>query len=143
MKITLRKYKLSDLDRHLELLKSNKIKPIKKQEAIWLRKAIDNYKIKIPKFYVLAILLNRKVIGNVIAEKIKPEESFQIGYWIGKEYWNKGYTTKAVKLFLKKVKKKFKLKKITASFSKKNLASKRVLEKSGFKKKGRFMELLK
>ena len=138
MKITSRKYKLSDLDRHLELLKSNKIKASKSKEKKWLEKAINNYKEKNPKFYVLAILLNKKLIGNVIAEKIK-SESLYIGYWIGKDYWNKGYTTKALKLFLKEIKKRFKPKKILASSS--NKASKRVLEKCKFKKKGRFMEL--
>jgi RimJ/RimL family protein N-acetyltransferase len=138
MKITLRKYRLSDLDRHIELLKSNKVKTSKSKEKKWLEKAINNYKEKNPQFYVFAILLNKKLIGNVIAEKIK-SESLHIGYWIGKDYWNKGYATKAVKLFIKEIKKKFKPKKILASSS--NPASRRVLEKCKFKKIGRFMEL--
>lgn len=129
--IKLRKYKTSDLDRHLELLAMNGIKANKKNEAVWLKKAIKNYKKK-PEFYVLAITLNNKIIGNAIAEKIK-NKSCDIGFWIGKKYQNKGYATKALKLFLKHIKRKFKPKTIYASHKKGNLASARVLEKAGFK----------
>lgn len=133
MKISLRKYKSSDLDRHIELLNTNNDNVSKKNEEKWLKKAIENYDKKVPGFYVLPITLNKKMIGNIIAEKIKPNKELKIGYWIGKPYWDKGYMTKAVKLFSKKVKKVFKVKDILANCDKNNIGSERVLSKSGFK----------
>ncbi len=138
MTIKLRKYKKSDLKRHLEIFLMNgiykKINPkIEKQEKEWLDKAIENYKKEKPGFYVLAITLDGKLIGNCIAEKIDYKgKTAEIGFWIGKDYWNKGYTTKALGLFFKRIKDKLDLKKVHAKHERGNPASGRVLEKDGF-----------
>jgi RimJ/RimL family protein N-acetyltransferase len=131
------KYKISDLDRHLELLLMNrvykKITPkIKEDEKAWLEKSIKNYKLKSPEFYVLAICLGKKIIGNVVLEKINSKKN-NLGFWIGKEYQKKGYATKAVNLFVKKIMRKFKPKMIYAETKIKNLGAQKVLENNGFK----------
>ncbi len=133
----LKKYNTSDLNRHLELLLMNniykKITPkIKEDEKIWLEKSIENYKLKCPEFYVLAICVNKEIIGNIILEKISSKKN-NLGFWIGKEYKKKGYTTKAVNLFIKKIKRKFNLKTIYAEINPKNIGSQKVLEKNDFK----------
>lgn len=142
MKILLREYKISDLDRHLELLNQNGVYSSKriamKRESVWLKKAIGEYKKKKPQFYVLAILLNDKIIGNVIAEKLYLNNgTADVGFWIGKEYWGKGYTSRALKLFLEEVGNKFEVYKFHASHLVNNPASRKVLEKNGFKRTGR------
>jgi len=111
-----------------------KITPkINKQEKEWLERVIKSYLIKNPEFYVLKIILNKKIIGNLILEKINyKSKSGNIGYWIGKKYHHKGYVTKAIKLFLKNIKKRFGIKTIEAETKIKNIASQKVLEKNGF-----------
>jgi RimJ/RimL family protein N-acetyltransferase len=139
MTLKLRKYNLRDLDRHLELFLMNDIykkinEKIRQQEKKWLEKAIKNYEKRQPNFYVLAITLDNKLIGNLIAEKIDyKNKTLEIGFWIGKRYWGKGYTTTALKSFLKKIIKKFKPRIILAHHKTNNPASGRVLEKTGFK----------
>ncbi|MBT3404931.1 GNAT family N-acetyltransferase [archaeon] len=138
MQIKLRKYKERDLDRHLELFLMNGIcgkidEKIREQEKEWLKKVITNYKKEKPDFFIIAIILKGKLIGNLVAEKIDTEKkTLEIGFWIGKNYWGKGITTKALKIFLKKIIKKFKSKKIIAHHKTNNPASGRVLEKAGF-----------
>ena len=60
------------------------------------------------------------------------EEGFEVGYHIGKKYTNKGYDTEALKAFLCEKKKKKELDKVYGICVSENLASKKVLEKSGF-----------
>lgn len=134
----LRKYNKKDLERHLKLFLMNGIckkinEKIRQQEKEWLRKVIENYEKEKPNFYILAIILNKELIGNLVAEKINyKNKTLEIGFWIGKNYWGKGYTTKALNLFLKRIMKKFKPKKIYAHHKKNNFSSGRVLEKGGF-----------
>ena len=133
--VNLRQYKSSDLDQHAKLLVQNKVyksvKVAKEKEVSWLKKSISNYKSKKPPYYVLAITFNKKLIGNIILEKIGSKNP-NVGFWIAKKYWGKGYATKALKIFLRKVKRKFKPKIIKAQHKTNNPASGRVLEKCGF-----------
>lgn len=137
--LKLRKYNKKDLERHLELFLMNGVykrinEKTEKQEGEWIERVIENYKKKNPDSYTLAIILDGKLIGNLIAEKIDYEnKTLEIGFWIGKNYWNKGYATKALKKFLKKIEKKFPSFRIIARHKMKNVASGRVLKKSGFK----------
>ncbi len=139
MQVELRKYRKADLSRHLALLMMNQVykkidNKILGQEKIWLDKVIRNYSRQKPEFYVLAIILKNKLIGNLIAEKINyRNKSLEIGFWVGKQYWNKGHATEALSLFLKRIERKFKPEKIYAAHKKGNLASGRVLKKAGFK----------
>ncbi|MBU4352654.1 MAG: GNAT family N-acetyltransferase [Nanoarchaeota archaeon] len=139
MEIKLRKYREKDLERHLELFLMNGIykkinEKIKNQEKIWLKKVIQNYEGEKPEFFTIAINLDNKLIGNLVAEKIDyKNKTLEVGFWIGKDYWGKGVATKALNLFLKMIIKKFNPKKIIAHHKKGNFASGRVLEKAGFK----------
>ncbi len=141
MKISLRKYKSSNLEEHSKLLVQNgiykSVKIAKGKEISWLKKTLFNYNKYKPEFYVLGIFLNKKLIGNIIAEKIVFNDKLEIGFWIGKKYWGKGYTTKALKLFLNRIIKKFEPKSIIAKHNPNNLVSGKVLEKSGFKLKSK------
>ncbi len=58
----------------------------------------------------------------------------EIGYWIGEPYWGKGYATEVVKLLLNVAFEELNLSRVYAAIFEYNVASMRVLEKSGFKK---------
>ena len=64
---------------------------------------------------------------------VKIEEGWEIGYHIAKKYTGNGYATKAVSLFLKYLKEKTNHKEIYGVALSDNFASRRVLEKTGFK----------
>ena len=113
-------------------LKSHTLNSIRKYV-----KLINNSK----KEFLFGIFVKKKFklehIGNI---KIGPINYFYktayISYFIGeKELWKKGLGAKAIKEIITIAKKK-RIKKLKAGFVAINPASKRVLEKNGFKKEG-------
>ncbi len=76
------------------------------------------------------LLKDGRNIGYV--QLVPIEEGFEVGYHIGKEYTNKGYATEALKAFLSEIMPKKELDKVHGICVSENLASKKVLEKSGF-----------
>ena len=61
------------------------------------------------------------------------KDSAEIGYWVGEEYQNKGFATKASKLLVKRAFKDLNVKTIYGTYTPNNVKSKRVLEKVGLK----------
>ncbi len=69
-------------------------------------------------------------IGLTLHLKIRNAE---LGYWIGKDYWNNGYCTEAVKAIIDYAFTDMTIHKIYANFFASNPASGRVMEKVGMK----------
>lgn len=148
--VKLRKFSIKDIDRIMELFLDENItngigitlseKPPKitrKFETTWLKKTISNYGKKKPKGYNLAITLDNILIGSIGMNKIDYEnKNIEIGYWIGKDYWGKGFATKALKQFLDFINKKHNPKRVYGYAFTFNTGSKRVMEKCGFKLEG-------
>ncbi len=78
------------------------------------------------------LLKNGTNIGYV--QLVPIEEVFEVGYHIGKEYTNNGYATEALKAFLGEIMPKKNLDNVYGICVSENIASKKVMEKSGFKK---------
>ena len=57
----------------------------------------------------------------------------EIGYWMGKPYWNKGYTTEVVQRMIRYAFEEMGMKTVWIQHNINNLRSKRVQEKCGFK----------
>lgn len=72
------------------------------------------------------------VIGLIPQNDIY-RKSAEIGYWLGEPYWSKGFITKAINLIVDYGFNELNLVRIYAGVFEHNNASKRVLEKSGFK----------
>jgi ribosomal-protein-alanine N-acetyltransferase len=88
---------------------------------------------------VLAITLaeTKTLIGAVSLLNIYQEhENAELGYWIGEPYWQKGYCTEAVKAILNFGFESLKMHRIYAVHYAENIASGRVLLKSGMKHEG-------
>ena len=83
-----------------------------------------------------AIDINGKVVGSIGFNKIDKHKA-ELGYWLGEKYWRQGIMTSAVKLLTKYAFKELGLKRIYAYIFSFNRASRRVLEKSGYKYEGR------
>ena len=62
--------------------------------------------------------------------------SAEVGYFVGEQYWNRGYATEALMLVVNFAQHRHGFKRLFAMVFDFNLASMRVLEKAGFKKEG-------
>ena len=80
-----------------------------------------------PAIILRTIVFEGQVAGNVVSFVGSGER--EVGYWIGKEYWGKGIASTALEGFLELVVER----PIFAHVAKHNLASRRVLEKCGFR----------
>lgn len=72
------------------------------------------------------ILFGGRVIGSIA--KFEWLGKPNVTYWIGREYWGRGFATQALFAFLREMK----TRPLYASAAKDNLASTRVLQKCGF-----------
>jgi RimJ/RimL family protein N-acetyltransferase len=74
-----------------------------------------------------------KVIGAIdFSSNAYTPHRAEIGYWIGRKHWGKGVVTAAVKKALEINAEKIGYTKIVANVYEENVASQRVLEKTGF-----------
>jgi RimJ/RimL family protein N-acetyltransferase len=76
---------------------------------------------------IKTILFDGSVAGNIVCFEQLGER--EVGYWLGKEFWGKGIASRALVQFLDLIQ----TRPLYAHVAKHNIASKRVLEKSGFK----------
>jgi len=76
------------------------------------------------------------LIGCVDLTIAKSFERAELGYWIGKPYWNQGYCTEAAQAVLKHAFKVLGLNRIYATYFTRNPASGRVMQKIGMKYEG-------
>ena len=92
----------------------------------WL-KIVDNEEFN------LNIFLNDDLIGGI---GLTPTEDdfYELGYWLGVEYWGQGYATESVMELLNYAKTNTPCEKFKANAFKENVASAKVLEKNGFKR---------
>ena len=84
--------------------------------------------------FILAIVIEGKAVGGI---GIHPQtdimrKNAELGYWLSEKYWGHGIVTNAIKLIVEKAFKQMDIVRIYARPFGSNLASQRVLEKSGF-----------
>ena len=92
----------------------------------WL-KIVDNEEFN------LNIFLNDDLIGG-IGPTPAEGDFYELGYWLGVEYWGQGYATESVMELLDYAKSNTPCEKFKANVFKENVASAKVLEKNGFKR---------
>ncbi len=73
------------------------------------------------------ILFNGQVTGNIACFEM--EGKWEVGYWVGREFWGLGIASESLRQFLGQGMKR----PLYAHVAKHNVASRRVLEKCGFK----------
>ena len=83
----------------------------------------------------LNIFLGKQLIGRV-GLTLDGDNYYDLGYWIGKDYWGKGYATESSKKLLEYVLDKLDLPKIKSGYFVGNFVSGNVLKKLGFKEVG-------
>lgn len=87
-------------------------------------------------FYAIDHKERSELIGSAGIDIDLPQNRAEIGYWIGREYWNRGYATESAVRLLGYVFTVLKLHKVVAHCFARNPGSGRVLEKLGMKREG-------
>jgi RimJ/RimL family protein N-acetyltransferase len=87
-------------------------------------------------FYAVELKDKDLLIGSVGIDIDNAHSRAEIGYWIGKDYWNEGYATEAAAKLLEYSFNELGFHKVTAHHFERNRASGRILEKLGMKREG-------
>jgi [ribosomal protein S5]-alanine N-acetyltransferase len=102
----------------------------------WLNRKGQQYRQKEPDEIVFAIEIYSEAAGSIGIHKIVRGHKAEIGYWLGRKYWDGGIMTDAVKKVVEFGFKDLKLRRVSAIVYSFNKGSMRVLEKNGFKFEG-------
>jgi len=87
--------------------------------------------------FVIELRREKKVIGCLGFIRIDHfTGKADIGYWLGKNYWRKGFGFEAINALIKFAFNKLKLQRLEAAIYAENLASQALVKKLGFKKEG-------
>ena len=84
---------------------------------------------------LFSIFRNNSLIGGV-GLSLEEDNDLDLGFWIGRDHWGKGYATEAAMGLIQYVKKEFNFKQINACYIKGNTGSSNVLMKLGFEEIG-------
>ena len=141
-RLTLRPFCQDDLDDFYEYAKVDGVG----QMCGWLpHKNLEESKEILDIFIAgknqFALVYNNKVIGSIGIEKYNEKEldefsslkGREVGYVLSKDYWGQGLMSEAIQGVIKYLFEEVKLDFIAGSFFKRNIRSKRVQEKNGFK----------
>lgn len=113
----------NNISHNKKVLETFICKYAEKLEEFDFSKYVDNDTL-----FAIRLKSNGRLIGiiNYFSEE---DNTCEIGYGIGSDYWNNGYATEAVKAFIDFCFNELSFKKIYASFFTGNDSSKRVMEK--------------
>ena len=99
----------------------------------WINKCQNDYNGN--KDFPYAIENDGTHVGGIGLHK-KFEHSAEVGYWMGEEFWGKGFATIALNKILEKGFNELKLSRIQAHVFEGNIASEKLLLKCGFEYEG-------
>lgn len=85
-----------------------------------------------------AIEIDNAAVGGISLRRGRDvhRHTAEVGYWLGRGYWNRGVMTRVLSVFADHAMPVFRLHRLFASIYSNNPASGRVLEKAGFAREG-------
>lgn len=102
----------------------------------WIRASSERFEKDEALNFAITLKADKKLIGAIGLELEPEHQRGELGYWIGKPYWNLGYATEAAKAVVAYSFQVLKLNRIYAYHFTRNPASGRVLEKVGMRSEG-------
>lgn len=111
--------------------------------AKWIRSCYEKFAKDEALNFAITLRTDRNLIGGIGLRLDQENENGELGYWIGKPYWNCGYCTEAAKAVVAYSFEVLKLNRIHAKYFKRNSASGRVMEKIGMQYEGCFRQHIK
>lgn len=109
----------------------------------WMRACSDKFEKDEALNFAITLRIDKNLIGGIELRLDPKNENGELGYWIGKPYWNHGYCTEAARAVVAYSFEVLKLNRIHARHFKRNVASGRVLEKIGMQYEGCFRQHVK
>ena len=82
--------------------------------------------------YAIVQKENKELMGTAILYYDEEVDCWEIGYNLGKKYWNKGYVTEAMKKVIAFAQEELHISEIVGRYAKENPASGNVMRKLGF-----------
>jgi len=118
--------------------------PYTRKDAVaWIRKNLKLQKSRKPEKINFVIEIDGEVAGSVgLSDINRKNKRAELGYWLARKYWNKGIMTRAIRPMIRFGFEKLRLVRIYAFVFPPNKASKRVLEKAGFKLEGKLRKTI-
>lgn len=86
--------------------------------------------------WAIELTASQQLIGNISFGVSQSNQRAELGYWIGEEFWNKGYCTEAARLAIRYGFEVMKLNKITSRYMSENPASGKVMKNAGMVQEG-------
>ena len=109
----------------------------------WIETHIPSYEAGKVVNFAICLPENNLAIGSISLMNINPlHRNAEMGYWVGKPYWGKGYCSEAAKRVLEYGFRELDLHRIYAHHMTRNPASGRVLQKIGMQHEGRVRETI-
>ena len=102
----------------------------------WMRSCSENFEKDESLHFAITLRTKQNLIGVIGLELDQQNERGELGYWIGKPYWSRGYATEAAKAVVAYSFEVLKLNRVYAYHFTRNPASGRVLEKVGMRYEG-------
>ena len=117
----------------------------------WFKMSSEGFENKNAYIFAIRLKETEKIIGGIGLHLTPQHQKAEAGYWIAKDFWNKGYATEALKILLKFGFESLHLNKIYATYFPHNPGSGKIMEKCGMKfeatlkqeyvKNGNFMDV--
>jgi len=147
-RLILRKMKLSDAKRvqylagDIQIYKTTLTIPHPYEDGVaesWIKRHQENYQKRRALVFAIEIK-NSKIVIGAISLMFERFNKCEVGYWIGKEYWNQGYCSEACTALIDFAFTNLELNKIVGKHLAINGASGKVMKKCGMKKEGELLD---
>lgn len=103
----------------------------------WISHHMDKFQSRVSIEFAITLKNSHELIGAIgISSICEEHEKAEIGYWIGKKYWGKGYCTEAARRILQFCFEQLKLNRVYAIHFSSNPASGKIMQKIGMKMDG-------
>ena len=109
----------------------------------WIGSHQDRFEKDIEIVFAITIKGSGELIGAIGLTLNLDHESAELGYWVGKPFWDHGYCTEAAQAVLHYAFIELRLNRIHARHFSHNPASGRVMQKVGMKPEGHFRQNVK
>jgi [ribosomal protein S5]-alanine N-acetyltransferase len=116
---------------------------LEKNAINWLNRANEGFEKRDVFIFAMELKENGQFIGGTGFTVNERYDRAELGYWIGKSYWNKGYCTESLAAMIKFGFENTSLNKFMATHYPHNSASGRVMEKCGMIKEGELVQHVK
>lgn len=140
-RLILRHWQISDADRLYEYAKDPAVGPIAgwpPHQSVEESRSIIQNVFNGQECYAICLKENNIAIGAIElklkghTDMTEKDDECELGYWLGKPFWNNGYMSEAVQTIIKYAFEVLDMKIIWCGYYDGNLKSKRVQEKAGF-----------